>query len=195
MHVPHRFSLEPQWRPRSQIWRCRVPPALRDWLLDTSSLTGRLRACCDGRFRVTIVDQAYRAPSAEERLTLGLRGGSRALVRQVHLCCGETPWVFARTVVPLRSLRGRGRSLARLGARPLGELLFADPHLLRGNREIGRLAPGMPLYGVAMGHGKGTDPLWGRRSLFAIAGKPLLVSEFFLPGFTAALESEDDALS
>lgn len=193
MHAPLRLRPEPRWRPRSQLWRCRVPPILRDWLLDTSSLTQRLRARCAGEFRVTILDQGYRVPSAEERRSLALRGGSRALVRQVHLSCGDARWVFARTVVPVKSLTGRGRSLAHLGVRPLGELLFSDPHLHRGNREIARLAPGMPLHALATGHSSGADSLWGRRSRFLIGGKPLLVSEFFLPAFVEALEAGDDA--
>jgi chorismate--pyruvate lyase len=88
--------------------------------------------------------------------------------------------VFARTVIPVRTLRGRQRRLARLGTRPLGAALFADPHLKRGEVEIARLAPGDGIYEHAAVQGA-ADGVWGRRSVFTLKGKPLLVSEFFLP--------------
>jgi len=194
MDALHRLTHEPHWRPRSQLWRYTLPPVLREWLLDTSSLTRRLQARCSGTFSVAVLEQAYRGPSAQERRVLGLRPGTWALVRQVHLTCGGTPWVFARTVVPIRSLKGRGRALARLGRRPLGEVLFSDPHLRRGEPEVAPLTPDNPLYALAAGNSAADRSVWGRRSRFLIGRKPLLVSEFFLPEFIVALEeARDDA--
>ena len=43
------------------------------------------------------------------------RLGEAAIVREVELLCGETPWVFARTLIPATSLRGPARRLAMLG--------------------------------------------------------------------------------
>lgn len=188
-----RYTREPRWRPRGQLWRYEVPPALREWLLDTSSLTRRLRARCSGELCVRMLGQALRNPSPDERRALGLRPGRRALVREVYLCCGPTPWVFARTVIPVNSLTGRGRGLARLGTRPLGELLFSDPHMQRGDPEVATLDPGHRLHALATGGVPGNGAVWGRRSRFLIAGKPLLVSEFFLPAFMAAMEVRNDA--
>lgn len=193
MDALYRFSREPRWRLRSQLWRYSVPPILRDWLLDSSSLTQRLRAHCGGKFSVRVLDQGYRAPSAEERRTLGLRPGSWALIRQVYLSCDGTPWVFARTVVPVKSLKGRGRALARLGARPLGELLFADPHLSRGEPAVAALEGYMPLHATATGGVPEAGAIWGRRSCFVLERKRLLVSEFFLTDFVTAMEARDDA--
>jgi len=90
--------------------------------------------------------------------------------------------VFARTVIPLQTMTGSVRRLARLGARPLGGLLFADPSVRRGALEIASISPGDTLYGTATGGAGGTDgaPIWGRRSVFHLDNKPLLVSEVFL---------------
>lgn len=116
-----------------------------------------------------------------------MRPAGRALIRQVQLLCGNRPWVYARTVIPATSMCGRLQRLARLGNRPLGAMLFADPGMRRGRVELARITPGQTLFAAALGHtGRDTPAaIWGRRSVFRIADKPLLVSEVFLPQFPA----------
>jgi chorismate--pyruvate lyase len=143
-------------------------------------LTRRLQLACGARVSVQVLRQAWGRPLASERRVLGIKRGGRAVIREVRLMCGATPWVFARTVIPVRSLRGRQRRLAHLGSKPLGAALFADPHLSRGEVEVTHIAPGKSLYGHAA-DSSASDAIWGRRSVFRLRGKPLLVSEFFLP--------------
>lgn len=117
-----------------------------------------------------------------ESRALGRPQQEIGLVRQVHLLCGDTPWVFARTVIPLPSLKGGLRRLTQLGNHSLGAVLFADPRLQRSPMEVARIEPRQRLYrrsrGTAIPDG---NPVWGRRSVFHLQGNPLLVSEFFLP--------------
>jgi len=169
----------PRWSAARRL-RSALPPGLRDRLLDPSSLTRRLQLTCGPQFCVRVLAQGWGRPLASERRALGMKRGGRALIREVQLMCGDTPWVFARTVIPVRTLRGRQRRLARLGSRPLGAALFADPRLERGEVEIARLVPGDGLYLRAATKGA-PHGIWGRRSVFTLKGKPLLVSEFFLP--------------
>ena len=72
---------------------------------------------------------------------------------------------------------------ARLGTRPLGELLFADPSMRRETMEIAVLGRGTALYRLAL-RGVPVRPtaIWGRRSVFRLDRQPLLVNEIFLPG-------------
>lgn len=121
-------------------------------------------------------------PLDNEARVLGMRLGARALVREVRLLCDEVPWVFARTVIPLRSLRGRQRRLGRLGTRPLGAVLFADRSMRRDDLEVAQLrGEDALLRSAAAGFESLPAEIWGRRSIFRVGGKPLLVSEFFLP--------------
>lgn len=160
--------------------------ALRDWLLDTGSLTRRVKQACAGRFRVQVEMQGWARPRLDEYRALGLRLGRIALIREVHLLCDERPWVFARTIIPVTTLRGRQRRLAHLGNRPLGAVLFADPRMQRGPVEVVRVPPGSALFAAAvLGLKRRPAEIWGRRSMFRLDGKPLLVSEFFLPGLCA----------
>lgn len=157
---------------------------LADWLLDRASLTRRLQQMCPGEFRVQVLSQVRDTPRLDEALVLGMPPREMAIVRQVWLLCGVTPWVYARTVIPVTSLRGKLQRLASLGTRPLGGVLFADPGMRRGIVELAELLPGHTAHTAATAHMRQTPAaVWGRRSVFNITGKPLLVSEIFLPDF------------
>src|SRR3569623_1243698 len=134
------------WRPARQYLRSAVSAERWDWLLDPGSLTPRLRQRCGGGFRVAGCSLRWGRPLPDERRLLGMAAAERALIREVHLLCGDTPWVFARTVMPVSSLRGRQRRLTRLGNTPLGAALFDDRSLRRGAGDVGRFRPGVDFF-------------------------------------------------
>lgn len=82
--------------------------------------------------------------------------------------------------MPELTLKGARRRFAHLGNRPLGEMLFSDHRIVRGDMEIAHIEPGQELHAMAAGHGRAA--IWGRRSIFLINDHPLLVNEIFLPG-------------
>ena len=155
------------------------------WLLDPGSLTRRLQQVC-GRFRVQVYRQAWARPTLDEARALGLRAGGRAWVREVHLFCDEQPCVFARTIIPAATVQGSLRRLTRLGNRSLGAVLFADKRLRRSAPEIAAITRRQRLFAAATAY-SATQPniLWGRRSLFHLRDKPLLLSEIFLHDMTS----------
>lgn len=177
---PESTWAQARWQPRARISAAAVRGPLRAWLLDEGSLTRRLQRASGGDFRVRVLRQEWaRAGCAEARL-LGIDGRELCLVREVALVCRGEPWVYARSLLPERSLRGPLRFLRGLEARPLGALLFRDPTMHRGTRQFARLpAAAIPLPGVR-------EPAWGRRCLFYLRGRPLLVAEVFLPAMAAA---------
>ena len=79
-------------------------------------------------------------------------------------------------------MNGKHRRLRYLGDRPLGGYLFSNPGLNRSAQQIARINRTDPLFEFATsGSERECEQIWGRRSLFTIDEKPLLVSEFFLP--------------
>jgi len=176
----HRF--EPCWQRHSFIARHGAPVELLDWLLDPASLTRRLQQTCKGEFRVAPVGQHWQRPMLNEAQALGVLPHERCFVREVQLLCDDQPWVFARTVIPVRTLTGPRRRLSRLGKKPLGAVLFADCSMVRSGIEIARLSSGQPLFARATaGLSQLPTSIWGRRSAFFLNHQPLLVSEIFLP--------------
>jgi chorismate lyase len=171
--------------PRDKRWLRRPPHSagrFRAWLTDRNSLTSRIEARCPA-FRVKLVFQGLRRVNRDERFLWGRGAGGRALVREVHLLCRRTPVVFAHSVIDPRALRGTWRRLARLGSRPLGAALFADPRIRRYPLLQKKLNPHHELYRRACAALRARPPyLWARRSLFTLHKSPILVTEVFLPG-------------
>ena len=146
----------------------RIPRAQRHLVRHHGSLTRLLRSLCREAFSVQVLGQATRVPTRDEALALGQDPRRRAWVREVVLCGDGRAWVHARTVIPLATLNGPGRSLKRLGNRPLGSALF-------GNRPWRRARFTCGFNGTAQGL------CAARRSVFRRRGRSLLVTETFLP--------------
>lgn len=147
------------------------------WLFDSSSLTARLMGLCGSDFSVRVISQHYQKLDATEASAMALKKVHAALVRQVVLCRDEQPLVYARTVIPVTTIQGSQRRYANMGNRPLGAMLFADRTMRREEVEVALL----PVHHYANKFTDSNDLIWGRRSVFRVSGKPLLVSEYFLP--------------
>jgi chorismate--pyruvate lyase len=90
--------------------------------------------------------------------------------------------VLAHSIASRRDLDGAWRALRGLGARPLAMMLFTDPGVRRHPFEYARVDRRHPLWKRAVRQfGREFPTLWARRSLFTRRGRPLLVTEVFLP--------------
>jgi chorismate--pyruvate lyase len=159
---------------------------LRDWLLDPTSLTARLKNQCT-TFNVVLLGQQIEPCQAHEANN-EIHLGDEVLVREVLLFCDQQPHVFARSLLPLKSLTGEQGELARLGEKPLGQVLFNNPKLHREILEVAEVLPNsrvnelLDMLNLHQRHN-----LWARRSIFTIENKPLMVAEVFLPPADAYL--------
>ncbi|WP_213796590.1 chorismate lyase [Klebsiella aerogenes] len=136
---------------------------LRDWLLLEDSMTKRFEQQ-GKKVTVTMINEGFvgrDALAGEESL---LPEEARYWLREIILCADGEPWLAGRTLVPESTLCGPELALQQLGQTPLGRYLFTSSTLTRDFIEIGRSAQ-----------------LWGRRSRLRLSGKPLLLTELFLP--------------
>lgn len=168
------------WQPRRHIVSAQLPPLLKSWLDTPDSLTARVKFHCRDRFCLRVVSEGWGRPYVDEARRLGMPLRQDAWLRTIMLVCGDVPWVFARTVMPLRSLRGSRGRLRSLGTRPLGTVLFTGREVERGAMEIRRVQSADPLI-RQWPNRTGHTPLWARRSPLSIIGEPILVTEVFLP--------------
>lgn len=173
------FCSRLKWRTRKQCVTETIPLHVQQWLFDSASLTAKLIARCPGKFSVELISQNKACPTLDESRVLSLRQRQLAVIRQVVLHCDQQSWVYARTVIPIRTLQGSLRQLVKLGNRPLGAVLFADKSIKRGAVEVASIKP---CHQASQWAGfKQQHNVWGRRSVFSKQHKHLLVSEFFLP--------------
>ncbi len=159
---------------------------MRTLIAERGSLTARLAE--SGPVRVRLLAQSWRRPAPDEALALGVPLRRSAWLREVILGCDLGLRVYARSVVPARSLGGIGK-LPWLGARPLGEVLFSLKGVERGPIAVARLSGREPLAIQLRAYGLPARASWARRSMLSAREQRLLVTEVFIPPATA-LEKE-----
>ena len=153
---------------------------LNDWLFDQGSLTQRLKQLCTDAFTVQLLCEGWQTLSADECQALNVTGNSCGWVREVFLCDGQQPWVFARSVASQAELESSGFNISQLGTRSLGELLFSQQAFKRGVMHIRQL-PCQQLPSIAQQHTSNQTHVWARRSCFKKDTLGVLVAEIFLP--------------
>lgn len=144
------------------------PPGLRSWLLEQGSLTARVRSASSEHLQVRALRQLVDRPSSEEARYLNLAFQRLALIRDVEISGVGGVWFTAHSVMPLSSLQGKLRPLRHWpGSRSLGDFLYSNPTMYSGPIQI------------CTGRDAEQVPWWGRRRIYHLYGKPLLVCEFF----------------
>jgi chorismate--pyruvate lyase len=167
----------PNWK-NYRLLEDQIPENLKEWLLYAGSFIQRLKQHGIPSPKVQVINQSWQTPHADEREILNLAPRSYALVREVLIYSQEAQWMLARTVFPKKTLTGAERRLKHLKNRSLGSVLFKDPYLQRSEFELAVINP---QYVTSKKINNFQEDTWGRRSLFNINHKNLLLIELFLP--------------
>lgn len=167
------YKFAPVWREYRSVPLQKCPAERRAWLLDRGSLTKRLISKSKGDFKVHIRRQRWARASLDECQLLRIKPEQYALIREVELICQGEIWVTARSIIPMATLTGVEKQLAGLGERPLGAFLFKSKAMRRGPLQIASVKD--------TSSDTPNETISARRSVFYLHGKPILVSEFFLP--------------
>lgn len=167
------------WHPPEQVFaNWQLPKQLQDWLLDASSLTLRLKAFTPD-FNVQVLHHASAALTSDECLQVQASTDAKCQVREVLLQAQQTPWVFARSIIPQAS-SGLLNELQQVGNKPLGQILFTHPGVSLGGFELAVFSPNSQL-GRFNTELTGTQQtLFGRRRIFWVEQIPVLIAEVFL---------------
>ncbi len=157
----------------------------QNWLTDDGSLTESLQNKYIN-FSVMPINVRYQKLYSTESQLLGLKTRETVLIRDVCLLGNNKKVVFAHSVLPRQSLQGAWSKLGRLGKKPLGAALFADPKVKRTPLSYKKLSRHHMLYQQATKH-LDVPPtyLWARRSMFSLNCAKILVTEVFLPQILA----------
>lgn len=168
---------EPHWYPTGLIERLKSPKQLHHWLLDTGSLTAKIRLGCPD-MEVNILSETYEKPLASEAQQLNIPLSQKAWIRCVFLTCDKQPIVYARTVIPYWQAGNPWYALKHLGNRPLGEILFQLPGLKRTSFQITQThAINWPY--IDLPHSEQIET-FARKSIFFQNKYPLLLTEAFI---------------
>lgn len=164
-------------------WQPEVPDTsepLHGWLTSQGSLTAKVKAACREDFSVRVLCHEIVAASGPAADALQLAPAASVLYREVLLLDGDSPCVFAASILPLSALTGRFAPLRELGARPLGHWIFSEPQLQRTQMRFAQLPRQHSLFTRVPDTATLLPLLAGRKTHFSGAEKDFLVSEFFL---------------
>ncbi len=134
-----------------------MPALVKPWLVDDTSLTKKLKQNF-ANFAVTVLSQTQGEVQNNEMDLI--HSNADCIIREVELLGNQQAVVFARSIIPITN---DTKDLLAIGSKPLGEILFNNPDIMRGKLQITQ-----------------SGNIWGRRSTFTIGKTRLLVSEFFL---------------
>jgi len=154
-------------------------------LTEEGSLT-ELIGCLMGQTPVLkcLFQEKHCATPFENRL-LKLSSTELAHIREISMGSDTQDWMFARTVIPLGTLRSEAKQLSKLGSVPIGQVLFGQLKAKRVDMKLTQIFA----QNIAMADKKGIEQfdipdnfaLWHRCSVFEIVTGPLLINEIFLP--------------
>ena len=141
------------------------PANVAEWLCHTDSLTQKLQQIFPN-LQVEIVQQGWQAVENNEKFAK-ISPNATAWVREVLLKSGETPLIFAQTILPQPTIENVAQAVLGLGEQPIGLWLF--PQSPQRKSLEWRQDPQTKLY--------------ARRSELSLKGYPLEIRELFLAEF------------
>jgi len=151
----------------------------RAWLQQPGALTAGLRRL--GPLTLQVRREAVLALPAGWAEEIGRPAGSAIWWREILMCIEGQPAVQACSFTPRRASLGVWKAMRGLGSHPLADILYEDARITRSGFRFGRLRV-RPASGAWVAAQPG-DAVQARHSVFVRQGEPLLVAEYFLPGF------------
>jgi chorismate--pyruvate lyase len=180
----HRRRLRSAWNRVDSGELHQAPRQWQPWLSDTGSLTQKIEQAIGQKLEVLVLRDCRQSLDSDESRYFHFKV-KHCRIREVLLCANGVPLVMARSIIPTMSSSGSNHEVLRLGTKPLGAVLFAKTRMhsrKKPLREIARLDKQSTLWKKCLQlYPRLPSASWARRTLYKLKGRPLLVSEVFLP--------------
>ena len=171
------------------VWRAGTPPSLslmqKYWLTRPGALTAGLRRL--GPVQLQVIREYAWGLAPHEAGLANLPDQSGAWIREIQMTVRNIPAVVARSFTPLQASHGCWQGIRKLRTRPLADILYNDPRILRSAFLVARLPDRHPLAKLAQtaccSQAASHTSLLARCSVFWNNHQPLVVTECFLPDF------------
>ncbi len=166
----------------------KLDPIQRYWLTRPGALTGGLRQL--GELHIEVLNESYASLGTDEAVAMQLPIRHPLWLREIIMSIDGTPCVLARSITPIIAARGVWKSIRSLNTRPLADILYNDPRIIRSSFECAPVQAGRQIYHTQERFfpKQSSRPDYARRSIFYKEGHPLMVTECFLDVFWLLLE-------
>lgn len=152
------------WITSSELQNEPIDTNIRSWLLELGPITERIKA--NGSFKLDLIKDELGVVNELDSDFLGKNIGE-IKIREVLLLSDNNPCVFARSLIPINTIKKGLSKLGELGTKPLGDILFEKEIFVKVETIFAKFSQSENLY-------------WGRKSKYLAKGYPLSVMEIFL---------------
>ena len=137
---------------------------IKSWLIEKGPITKRIKS--EESFKLNLIKDEISAVDDSEKKFLE-ETSDNIKVREVILLGNNIPRVYAKSLIPIRTIENGFSRLGELGTKPLGDILF--------EKEIFKKTD------VVYAQFQDKDSIfWGRKTKYIVKNMPLSVMEVFL---------------
>ena len=137
---------------------------IKSWLIEKGPITKRIKS--KESFKLNLIKDEICSVDDSEKKFLE-ESSDKIKVREVILMGNNIPRVYAKSLIPIRTIENGFSRLGELGTKPLGDILF--------EKEIFKKTD------VVYAQFQDKDSIfWGRKTKYIVKNMPLSVMEVFL---------------
>ena len=134
------------------------------WLNESGSITSRIKSFSDFKLKL-LRDSPGEVDSADDDLIISNYKENN--IREVLLYSDEEPLIYAKSIIPLETIRLGLGVLGNLKENPLGDILFSNPEIKKEYMLFSKFELNKKIF-------------YGRKGIYTVRGFPFSVCEIFL---------------
>ena len=134
------------------------------WLNESGSITSRIKSFSNFRLKL-LRDGPGEVDTVEDDLIIANYKENN--IREVVLYSDEEPFIYAKSILPLETIRLGLGALGSLKENPLGDILFSNPQIKKKYMLFAKFELNKRIF-------------YGRKGIYTVKGYPFSVCEIFL---------------
>lgn len=134
------------------------------WLNESGSITSRIKSFSDFKLKL-LKDSPGEVDAAVDDLIISNYKENN--IREVLLYSDEEPLIYAKSIIPLETIRLGLGVLGNLKENPLGDILFSNPEIKKEYMLFSKFELNKKIF-------------YGRKGIYTVRGFPFSVCEIFL---------------
>ena len=157
------FNKLTSWMPGTKFLKVENSEIL-SWLNEPGSITSRIKSFSDFKLKL-LRDGLGEVDANEDDLIISNYRENN--IREVLLYSDEEPLIYAKSVIPLETIRLGLGVLGNLKENPLGDILFSNPEIKKKYMLFAKFESNKKIF-------------YGRKGIYTVKGYPFSVCEIFL---------------
>ena len=134
------------------------------WLNEAGSITSRIKSFSNFKLKL-LKDGPGEVDIIEDDLIISNYEENN--IREVILLSNEEPLIYAKSIIPLETIKLGLNILGNLKENPLGDILFSNPEIKKKHMLFAKFESNKKIF-------------YGRKGIYTVKGYPFSVCEIFL---------------